>query len=216
MNKNLVLTDAHYDYIRRMQSHAGDPLLAELQRETAKLGDVSIMQITPEQGTFLGLLVAAMGAREVIEVGTFTGYSSLCLARGLPPGGRLLCCDMSAEWTAIARRYWTRAGVSDRVELRLGPALQTLAAIEAGRTFDLAFIDAEKTEYDRYYELLLPRMRTGGVMVFDNMLAHGRLLAPESAHDRALDALNRKLAADPRVECVLLPVADGLQICRKR
>ena len=216
MNKNLVLTDAHYDYIRQMQSHAGDPLLADLQRETAQLGEVSIMQITPEQGTFLGLLVAAMGAREVIEVGTFTGYSSLCLARGLPPGGRLLCCDMSAEWTAIARRYWTRAGVSDRVELRLGPALPTLAALEPGRAFDFAFIDAEKTEYDRYYELLLPRMRVGGVMVFDNMLAHGRLLAPEGAHDRALDALNRKLAADPRVECVLLPVADGLQICRKR
>jgi caffeoyl-CoA O-methyltransferase len=216
MNKNLALTDPQYAYLARMRSHHGDPLLAELRRETEALGDPSGMIATEEQGDFFTLLVAALGAESALEIGTFTGFSSLCIARGLPPHGRLLCCDVSAEWTAIGRRYWERAGVAGRIELRLGPAADTLAALEAGRTFDFVFIDADKAGYDRYYELALPRVRPGGVIVFDNMLARGRVLDPQSAADRAIDALNRKLADDPRVDSVLLPIADGLNFCRKK
>ena len=216
MNKNLALSDAQYAYLAQMRSRRDDPLLAELRRETEGIGEMSVMIATAEQGDFFTLLVAALRAESALEVGTFTGFSSLCIARGLPPHGRLLCCDISAEWTAIARRYWQKAGVSDRIELRLGPAADTLAALEAGRTFDFVFIDADKTGYDAYYELVLPRVRPGGVIIFDNMLAHGRVVNPESDRDRAIDALNRKLAADPRVESVLLPIADGLNFCRKK
>jgi len=215
MNKNLALTEPQYAYLSRMRSRAGDPLLAELRRETEALGEISVMLATEEQGDFFTLLVGALRAESALEIGTFTGFSSLCIARGLPPHGRLLCCDVSAEWTAIARRFWKKAGVADRIELRLAPAAETLAALEPGRTFDFVFIDADKTGYDRYYELVLPRVRAGGLIVFDNMLSHGRVLDPQDDRDRALDALNRKLAADPRVESVLLPVADGLNFCRK-
>jgi caffeoyl-CoA O-methyltransferase len=215
MNKNLALTEPQYAYLSRMRSRAGDPLLAELRRETEALGEISVMLATEEQGDFFTLLVGALRAESALEIGTFTGFSSLCIARGLPPHGRLLCCDISAEWTAIARRFWKKAGVADRIELRLAPAAETLAALEPGRTFDFVFIDADKTGYDRYYELVLPRVRPGGLIVFDNMLSHGRVLDPQDDRDRALDALNRKLAADPRVESVLLPVADGLNFCRK-
>ena len=215
MNKNLALTEPQYAYLSRMRSRAGDPLLAELRRETEALGEISVMLATEEQGDFFTLLVGALRAESALEIGTFTGFSSLCIARGLRPGGRLLCCDVSAEWTAIARRFWKKAGVSDRIELRLGPAAETLAALEPERTFDFVFIDADKTGYDRYYELVLPRVRAGGLIVFDNMLSHGRVVDPQDERDRALDALNRKLAADPRVESVLLPVADGLNFCRK-
>ncbi|HVW20113.1 MAG TPA: class I SAM-dependent methyltransferase [Opitutaceae bacterium] len=217
MSKNLALGPEQYAYLVRMRSRAGDPLLAELRRETERVcGGDARMLATEEQGDFFTLLAGALGVKSAVEVGTFTGFSSLCLARGLAPGGRLLCCDVSAEWTAIARRYWQRAGVEDRIELRLGPAAETLAALEPGRSFDFAFIDADKTGYDRYYELLLPRMRPGGLLVFDNMLSHGDVVAPRTERDRALDALNRKLAADPRVESVLLPIADGLHFCRKK
>jgi caffeoyl-CoA O-methyltransferase len=216
MNKNLALSDAQYAYLTRMRSRAGDPILAELRRETEGIGEMSVMIATEEQGDFFTLLVAALRAESALEVGTFTGFSSLCIARGLPPHGRLLCCDISVEWTDIARRYWKKAGVDDRIELRLGPAADTLAALDPNRTFDFAFIDADKTGYDAYYELVLPRMRPGGVMIFDNMLAHGHVVDPKNDRDRAIDALNCKLAADPRVESVLLPVADGLNICRKR
>ena len=216
MNKNLALTDAQYDYLSRMRSRADDPLLAELRRETERLGESGAMIATAEQGDFFTLRVAALRVESALEVGTFTGFSSLCIARGLAPRGRLLCCDVSAAWTDIARRYWKRAGVDDRIELRLGPAASTLAALEPGRTFDFAFIDADKTGYDAYYELVLPRLRTGGLIVFDNMLAHGNVVDPKNDRDRAIDALNRKLAADARVDSVLLPVADGLNLCRKR
>ena len=215
MNKNLALTEPQYAYLSRMRSRAGDPLLAELRRETEALGEISVMLATEEQGDFFTLLVGALRAESALEIGTFTGFSSLCIARGLPPHGRLLCCDISAEWTAIARRFWKKAGVAGRIELRLAPAAETLAALEPGRTFDFVFIDADKTGYDRYYELVLPRVRPGGLIVFDNMLSHGRVVDPQDDRDRALDALNRKLAADPRVESVLLPVADGLNFCRK-
>ena len=176
------------------------------------------MQISPEQGSFFTVLIAALGVKSAVEVGTFTGYSAICIARGLPPGGRLLCCDVSEEWTKIARRYWARDGVDKKIELRLGPAGNTLRALPPGQTFDFAFIDADKTGYDTYYELLLPRIATNALMIFDNMFM-GSPKEPGAALEasgQALDKLNRKLAMDPRVESVLMPIADGLMICRKK
>jgi caffeoyl-CoA O-methyltransferase len=217
--KYIALTDKLYRYIREQRSDSADPLLKALQEETDALGDISRMQISPEQGTFLGILVAALGVKSAIEVGTFTGYSSLCIARGLPADGHLLCLDASKEWTAVARRYWKKAGVDERIELQLGSAIPLLKSLKAGLTFDFAFIDAAKSEYAEYYELLLPRIRQHGLLVFDNMLWGGRLGGSGPIKDSdgaALDALNKKLASDPRVESVLLPVADGLQLCRKR
>jgi caffeoyl-CoA O-methyltransferase len=216
MNKNLALSDDQYAYLARMRSRAGDPVLADLRRETEALGDAQSMIGTAEQGDFFTLLVGALRVESALEIGTFTGFSALCIARGLPPSGKLLCLDVNAEWAAIARRYWARAGVADRIELRLGPAADTLAHLEAARSFDFVFIDADKTGYDGYYELVLPRVRPGGLILFDNMLAHGGVLNPTTDRERAIDALNRKLAADPRVESVLLPIADGVTFCRKR
>ena len=216
--KYITLTDKLYRYVCRNRSDQVDPVLEALREETDALGDISRMQISPEQGSFLSILVGALGVKSAIEVGTFTGYSSLCIARGLARGGRLICMDASREWTDIARRYWKRAGVEKRIELQLGSAIPLLKNLKPGQKFDFAFIDAAKAEYATYYELLLPRVRRNGVLVFDNMLWGGRfgdkpVKDPDGA---ALDALNRKLANDPRVESVLLPVADGLQLCRKR
>jgi caffeoyl-CoA O-methyltransferase len=216
--KYVPLNDQVYEYLCSVRSDASDQLLDELRAETERLGEVSEMQISAEQGTFLSILTALMGAKSAIELGTFTGYSSLCIARGLGKDGRLLCMDPSKDWTAIARRYWAQARVQDRIELRLGEALPLLEKLEAGLSFDLAFIDAVKTEYDAYYEFLLPRVRQNGLIIFDNMLWKGRLteIPIQDATGEAIDALNKKLARDPRVEAVLLPVADGLQVCRKR
>jgi len=216
--KYVALNDSLYRYLVAARSGSVDPILDELRAETESLGEISQMQISQEQGSFMSLLVAATGATSAIEVGTFTGYSALCVARALPADGRLICLDESKEWTAIARRYWVRAGVNSRIDLRLGPAIPQLENLEKGLNFDFAFIDADKTQYDAYYELLLPRVRTNGLILFDNMLWGGRLGgAPvNEASGKAIDSLNRKLAADPRVEAVLLPVADGLQLCRKK
>ena len=217
--KYLRLNNRLYNYLSRCRSDAADPVLQELRTETAALGEeVSKCQISDDQGTFLSVLVAAAGVKSAIEVGTFTGYSSLCIARALPPEGRLICVDTSQEWTDIARKYWARAGVQNRIELRLGPAIPTLERLEAGLTFDFAFIDAAKTEYDAYYELLLPRVRRNGLILFDNMLSAGRVGtgAPKEGIVRAIEALNHKLANDPRIEAVLLSVADGILFCRKR
>jgi caffeoyl-CoA O-methyltransferase len=193
--------------------------LQKLRAQTAALGEeVSKCQISDEQGTFLSVLVGATGVKSAIEVGTFTGYSSLCIARALPAKGRLICLDASKQWTAVARKYWAKAGLQDRIDLRLGPAIASLQQLEPGLTFDFAFIDADKTEYDAYYELLLPRIRRNGLILFDNMLWGGRLGAGavKEATGRAIDALNHKLAGDKRVEAVLLSIADGIQLCRKR
>jgi caffeoyl-CoA O-methyltransferase len=217
--KYIRLNERLYNYLGRCRSDAADTLLQELRAETAALGEeVSKCQISDDQGTFLSILAAAAGVKSAIEIGTFTGYSSLCIARALPPGGRLICLDASKEWTMVARKYWSKAGVQDRIELRLGAAIPTLQQLEPGLTFDFAFIDADKTEYDAYYELLLPRIRPNGLILFDNMLWAGRLGAGavKEATGRAIDALNHKLAGDPRVEAVLLSVADGIQLCRKR
>jgi caffeoyl-CoA O-methyltransferase len=184
--------------------------------ETDALGEISRMQISEEQGAFMTILTAAIGAISAIEVGTFTGYSSICIARGLTKG-KLICIDSSEEWTAIAKRHWGKARLQDRIELKIGPAIQILKKLDPILTFDFAFIDAEKTEYDQYYELILPHMRRNGLILFDNML-WGRRLGSGSVTEesgKAIDALNRKLAADERVETVLLPIADGLHLCRK-
>jgi caffeoyl-CoA O-methyltransferase len=217
-HKYPILNDGLFQYLCDCRSGAADPVLNQLRRETAALGeDVSAMQIGPDQGSFMTVLVKAIGARTAIEIGSFTGYSSICIARGLPKNGKLLCLDASAEWTAMARKYWKRAGVENKIELRIAPALDSLKRLERARKFDFAFIDAHKPEYDGYYELVLPRMRPGGLILFDNMLWGGRLGRKNAALDpsgRAIDKLNRKLARDGRVESVLLSIGDGVQLCR--
>jgi caffeoyl-CoA O-methyltransferase len=211
------LNDRLFRYVSACRSHASDRVLNDLRKETAALGEISMMQIGPDQGEFMTLLVQAIGARSALEVGSFTGYSSICIARGLPANGRLLCLDASAEWTSMARKYWRRAGVEKKIELRLGPATDSLEKLERHWKFDFAFIDANKPEYDDYYELVLPRMKANGLILFDNMLWGGRLgkSGPiKLPNGRAIDRLNRKLARDRRVESVLLSIGDGVQLCR--
>jgi caffeoyl-CoA O-methyltransferase len=216
--KYVALTDTLYDYIARHRSRAVDPLLEQLRAETESLGEVAKMLISPEQGDFLTILTRLLGVRSAIEVGTFTGYSSICLARGLFEGGRLFCFDISAEWTAIARRYWEKEGVKERIELLLGDAMEKLQVWDPPELLDLAFIDADKPGYDTYYEMLLPKMKPNGLFIFDNMVWGGRVTEkPLTDPDGiAIDRLNSKLAGDGRVESVLLPVADGLHLARKR
>ena len=195
-----------------------DPVLRDLAAETAALGSVSMMQVAIEQGAFLTLLTRLLGVRSAIEVGTFTGYSAISIARGLADGGRLLCCDVNEDWTQIARRYWERAALTDRISLKIGPALDTLRALPATPTVDLAFIDADKPNYRHYYEELLPRLRPNGVIVFDNVLWSGTVADPANneASTVAIRELNDLVTADPRVESVMLPVADGITLARKR
>ena len=211
----LPMTDALLDYVRSVgvREH---PVLAELREETQRLPQAS-MQIAPEQGEFMALLVRLTGARAVLEIGTFTGYSSTAMALALPPDGRLVCLDVSREWTHRARRAWTDAGVADRVDLRIGPAVESLGALEDA-SFDLAFIDADKTGYDAYYEGCLRVVRAGGLIVIDNTLQHGRVVdaGSDAANVRAIRALNEKIHADERVDAVLLPLADGVTLVRIR
>jgi caffeoyl-CoA O-methyltransferase len=217
--RSFLLTPQLADYVR-VSSEPPDAVVAELLAETATLadrGDVpATFQIPPEQGSFMQLLTRALGVRRAVEIGTFTGLSALSVALGLPDDGRLICLDRSDEWTAIARRYWQRAGVADRIELRLGDAHETLRALPAEPIFDLAFVDADKTGYADYVDQLHPRMVGNGMVLLDNTLRDGRVLAPESDDDRAIAALNQALAADPRWETVLLPMSDGLTLLRKR
>jgi len=216
--KYVALNDQLYDYIARHRSRFVDPLLRELRAETESLGEVARMLISPEQGDFLTLLARLLDVRCAIEVGTFTGYSSICLARGLAGNGQLFCFDMNAEWTAIAQRYWVREGIAGRIELQLGDAREKLLTWEPPEPLDLAFIDADKPGYDTYYEILLPKMKANGLFIFDNMVWGGRVIAqPLTDPDGlAIDRLNQKLANDPRVDSVLLPIADGLHFARKR
>jgi caffeoyl-CoA O-methyltransferase len=215
--KSFLLTPELHAYLVEHSTPLDDVQRA-LVEETSQLGDIARMQVAPEQGAFLSLLAAVTGARRAIEVGTFTGYSALCLARGLPEDGRLVCCDVSEEWTAVARRHWEAAGVARRIELRLGPALDTLRSLPTDPDVDLAFIDADKGSYVDYYEELLVRLRPGGLVVVDNVLWSGRVLDPDAddADTVALRAFNDRVAADARVEVVMLPVADGLTLARKR
>ena len=195
-----------------------DPIQRELIEETARLGGIAAMQVAPEQGAFMTFLTRAIGARRAVEVGTFTGYSALCIARGLPEDGRLVCCDVSEEWTSIGRRYWERAGVGDRIDLRIGPARDTLLSLSGEPPFDLAFIDADKPGYVDYYEALLPLMRVGGLVLADNVLWMGRVADPAADDDatRAMRGFNDHVAADARVDCVMLPLSDGLTLLRRR
>lgn len=195
-----------------------DALQRELIAETKALGGISLMQIAPEQGAFLTLITRLLGARRAIEVGTFTGYSSLCIARGLPRDGQLLCCDVSEEWTSIAKRFWERAGVADRIELRIGPAARTLRSLPKDPVLDLAFIDADKGGYADYYEEILERLRPGGLILVDNVLWMGKVVDPTDADEATehIRRFNEQVAEDERVDRVMLPIADGLTLARKR
>ncbi|MEU5527349.1 class I SAM-dependent methyltransferase [Micromonospora chersina] len=194
---------------------APDEIVRELAEETrAALPAQADMQVAPEQAAFLTFLTRLLGVRQAVEVGTFTGLSSLAIARGLAEGGRLTCFDISEEYTGVARRYWTRAGVQDRIELRIGPAAETLRQLPQERYLDLAFIDADKVGYPVYWDELVPRMRSGAVIAVDNTLRGGRVLAPQNADDRAIAAFNDEILADVRVEVVMLPIADGVTLAR--
>ncbi len=217
--RSLSLTDAVYEYLldHSLREH---PVLAELREKTAALEEAD-MQIAPEQGQFMGLLVKLLGVRRALEVGVFAGYSALSVALALPEDGVLVACDISREWTDIARPHWEAAGVAGRIDLRLGPANDTLnGLIDAGEggTYDFAFIDADKLGYDAYYERCLTLLRPGGLVVIDNVLRDGRV-ADESVDDEetvAMRRLNRKILSDDRVDMSMLPVADGLTLAQKR
>ncbi|MGW0506969.1 O-methyltransferase [Micromonospora sp. NPDC003241] len=210
--KSIPLTDELHAYL---VAHGAPPdeIVRDLAEETlAVLPEHASMQVAPEQAAFLTFLTRLLGVRNAVEVGTFTGLSSLAIARGLADGGRLTCFDISEEYTGIARRYWARAGVDDRIELRIGPAGETLRELPHERYLDFAFIDADKTSYPLYWDELVPRMRPGGVIAVDNVLRHGRVVAPESEADRAIAAFNDDVLADVRVDAVMLPIADGLTL----
>ena len=194
-----------------------DDLLRELAEETQAAVPGTSMQISQDEGEFLAMLVRLTGARFAVEIGVFTGYSSLSVARALPKDGRLLACDVSEEWTAIARRYWERAGVAHKIDLRLAPAVETLATLPDEENVDFAFVDADKVGYPAYYEALVPRMRPGGLIVLDNVLRQGRVVDPEAQTeaDEAIRRVNDTITADPRVESVMLPVRDGVTLARK-
>jgi len=208
------------DLGRYLVDHSTPPdrILTELVDETRRAAPERMsMQISADQGRLLTMLVQLSGARRVVEVGTFTGYSSICLARGLPPDGHLLCCDVSKEWTSIARSYWNKAGLSDRIELRLGPAADTLRSLPKETQFDLAFIDADKGGYPVYYEEILQRLRPGGLICVDNVLWSGRVVDRRvtEGDTQLIRDFNEMVAADPRVTVVILAVADGLSLIRK-
>jgi predicted O-methyltransferase YrrM len=218
-NRTTALTDRLYDYLIEV-SVREPPLLRELREETAAL-PMAMMQIGPEQGQFMRLLIELIGARRAVEVGTFTGYSALCVAEAMGPQGRLVACDVSEEYTAIARRYWARAGVADRIDLRLGPGVATLdkmLADGAAGTIDFVFIDANKPDYGAYFERALKLLRPAGLIAIDNVLWGGAVADPavDDEDTSAIRALNRKLAKDERVSLSLVPIGDGLTLARKR
>jgi caffeoyl-CoA O-methyltransferase len=215
--KSFHLSPEIHDYLVR-HGTPPDEIQRALIEETKRLGGIAIMQIAPEQGAFMTLLAKLIGARRAIEVGTFTGYSALCLARGLADGGHLLCCDISEEWTRIGLPYWEKAGVAHKIELRLGPAAETLRALPADPVVDLAFIDADKGGYPVYYEEILARLRPGGLILVDNVLFMGTVVDPSVTNESvvAIRAFNDLLARDERVDRVMIAVGDGLTLLRKR
>lgn len=211
--KSEFLPAAVSDYVLA-SSTAPDALLRDLAAETAAMGGISRMQIAPEQGAFMALIARVLRPSFAVEVGTFTGYSAICVARNLAPGGRLLCCDISEEYTAVARRYFARDGLTGRIDLRLAPALETLRALPAEPAIDLAFIDADKTGYRGYWDEIVPRLRPGGLVLVDNVLWAGKVVdATVTDEDTAaLREFTTYVAADDRVEQVLLPLADGVTV----
>lgn len=218
-NRTFTLEEPLYQYLLSV-SLRESAVLRELREETAQLPNAG-MQIAPEQGQFMALLSQLIGAKKCIEVGTFTGYSALCVAMSLPADGKIIACDVSEPWTSIGRRYWQRAGVADRIDLRLAPAQETLSALlqqgEAG-TFDYVFIDADKVGYARYYELSLQLLRPGGLILVDNVLWDGKIIdASHNDEDTlALRAFNEQLYRDERVSLSMVPIGDGLTLARKR
>jgi caffeoyl-CoA O-methyltransferase len=215
--KHTQITDELHEYL---VAHGSPPdaIQQALIEETMSLGRAAMMQVAPEQGAFMTWLARTLGAKHVVEVGVFTGYSTLCLARGLPEDGSVLALDVSEEWTAVGRRHWEKADVADRIDLRIGPALDSLRALPREPRFDLAFIDADKTGYAGYVEEILPRLRDGGVILVDNVLWGGSVVDAErqDADTKAIRAFNDAMARDPRVDAVMIPLSDGLTLLRKR
>jgi caffeoyl-CoA O-methyltransferase len=200
------------------RSHGRDELLRSLEEETEReAGEMVVMMTAPEQAAMMTLLVRAIGARRALELGTFTGYGSIAIARGLPPDGRLVTCDVSEQWTAIARRYFEQAGLEDRIDLRLGPALETLRGLPESEPFDFAFIDADKVGYPDYYEECLRLLRPGGLLMLDNVFLGGDVVDPEADRDaaRVMRELNDRVAADQRVFGVMLGISDGVTLALK-
>ncbi len=218
--KSFFLGNDVHDYLVAHGTPPDDVARALID-ETAALGPIAGMQVAPEQGAFLTTITRLLGVRRAIEVGTFTGYSALCIARGLDDDGRLLCCDVSDEWTAIGRRHWEKAGVADRIDLRIAPAIETLRSLrgpEHDRAYDLAFVDADKPSYGAYYDELLRLIRPNGLILVDNVLWSGRVVDASATDDstRAIKAFNDRVAADPRVDAVMLPLSDGVTMLRVR
>jgi caffeoyl-CoA O-methyltransferase len=213
----LTVTPDLQDYAVAHGSYPVDEVLADLRVETQKLGGPASMQVGPDQGQLLTFLTRLIGARHAVEVGTFTGYSSLCIARGLPADGKLICCDISEEWTSIGRRAWQRAGLADRIELRLGRGLDVLRELPRKPHLDLVFVDADKVGYVSYWNELVPRVRAGGLLLADNVLWSGRIVddSSDDAAIHALRAFNDLVALDDRVEAVIVTAFDGLTLARK-
>ena len=215
--RSFLLSDELHAYLL---AHAApvDDVAQSLIDATVALGGVSGMQIAPDQGALLALLVRLTGARRAVEVGTFTGYSALCVARALPEDGTLLCCDVSEEWTAIGREHWKRAGVDHKIDLRIAPAVETLQSLPADTQFDFAFVDADKPNYVAYIDEIVPHLRANGVLLVDNVLWSGAVINPDANDDStvAIRKTNDYVAAHPDLESLILPVADGLTIARKR
>jgi caffeoyl-CoA O-methyltransferase len=216
-DKFTALTPELYGYVVEHGARQDD-VLRRLAAETEELGDIAIMQIAPEQGAFMTVLVRAIGARRALELGTFTGYSAICIARGLGEGGELVTCDLNGDWTRIARRYFAEAGVADRIDLRLGPALDTIRELPADEPFDFAFIDADKAEYPDYYEECLRLLRPGGLIMLDNVLRGGQVLdvASDDARTVATRVVNDRAIADKRVDVAMLGISDGITLALKR
>jgi caffeoyl-CoA O-methyltransferase len=222
MSKFTALSDELHDYIVGHGSRQ-DEVLRRIQEETAAMGEISVMQIAPDQGAFITMLCRLLGAREAIELGTFTGYSAICIARGLEPGGRLVACELSEEYAEIAARNFEAAGVADRIEVRIGPAAETLRDLPERELFDFGFIDADKTGYPDYYEQVLSRTRAGGLIMVDNVLAAGKVVSGGADFDEftrdsvgAIRRINELITADERVDTVMLGIADGVMLARKR
>lgn len=217
--KFIALTPELHEYVVSRGAREDD-VLAEVRESTAALGEIAVMQVSPDQGALMTILARLVGAARAIELGTFTGYSAICIARGLEPGGVLVACELDPERAGTAQRNFERAGVADSIDVRLGPAAETLAALAAedGEPFDLAFIDADKAGYPDYYERCLDLLRPGGLIVLDNVLRDGTVLEPDPDDEsaRVIAALNEEIASDQRVDVAMLTVADGITLARKR
>ena len=216
--KSFFLSPEIHEYLLDHATPVDDVQQWLIDETHARVSDWSMMQISPEQGAFMTMFTRIVGAHRAVEVGTFTGYSALCIARGLEDGGQLLCCDISEEWTAIGREAWKRAGVDDRIDLQIAPAIETLRALPKDEPIDLAFVDADKGGYASYYEEVLLRLRTNGVILVDNTLWSGSVIDPSRTDDdtNAIRAFNDMVAADDRVDSVILTIGDGLTLIRKR